>query len=112
MSKKNYSKMYSAEEDQAVVEAPAEAVEDVPVEVAEPVEKPVTKKKPKKVAGVVVNCAKLNVREQMNTNAAVLCVLPASSEVKVIADEVHEEWYHVFTEAGIEGFCMKKYIQL
>lgn len=113
MSKKNYSKMYTAEEEQAAVEAPVETVEDVPVAVEEPVEKQVPKKKkPTTVKGTVVNCAKLNVREQMNTNATVLCVIPASAEVKVFAEENHPEWEHVITEDGVEGFCMKKYIQL
>lgn len=110
-NKKNYSKMYSAEEEQAVAEVPAEAKDDAPI--AAPEEKPtVKKKKPKTVKGTVVNCAKLNVREQMNIGATVLCVLSASSEVKVIADEVHDEWYHVFTEDGVEGFCMKKYVAI
>ena len=34
------------------------------------------------------------------------------SEVKVIAGEVHDDWYHVFTASGVEGFCMKKYIAI
>ena len=107
--KKNYSKRYSAEETEAVVEAPVETVEDEPVTVSE--EKPTPKKKkPKTVVGTVVNCAKLNVREQMNTSAAVLCVIPASAEVTVFVEENHPEWEHVITEDGVEGFCMKKYI--
>lgn len=111
MSKKNYSKMYAAEEEQAVVEAP---VEDMPVPAVEetPVEKPVVKKKPKTVKGAVVNCAKLNVREQMNTAATVLCVIEASDEVKVFAEENHDGWVHVITNDGLEGFCMKQYIAI
>ena len=105
MSNTNYSKMYSTEAEQTT------EVEDI-IPDAEPVENSVTEKKPEKVKGVVVGCAKLNVREQMNTNSTILCTLPASSEVRVIVDEVHDEWYHVFTETGIEGYCMKKYIRL
>lgn len=105
MSKKNYSKMYAAEAEQTT------EVENIIAE-TEPIEEPVTETKPNKVKGIVIGCSKLNVREQMNTNSAILCVLPASSEVRVIVDEVHDEWYHVFTETGIEGYCMKKYIRL
>jgi hypothetical protein len=84
----------------------------IPEETAEVVEQPAVETEPTVVTGIVVNCTKLNVREQMNTGSAVLCVLPASSEVKVIADEVPDEWYHVFTASGIEGFCMKQYISI
>lgn len=97
---KNYSKMYLPDDQSIVTE---EAVEQHTEE---------TKPEATTVTGTVIKCAKLNVREQMNTNSAVLCVLPASAEVTVLEDEKHDEWYHVFTASGIEGFCMKKYIQL
>lgn len=106
MSKKNYSKMYQTEEEQTT-EAEVAVTETETID-----ETPVVEKKPNKAKGVVVGCTKLNVREQMNTNATILCTLPASSEVRVIVDENRDEWYHVFTETGIEGYCMKKYIQL
>lgn len=110
-NKKNYSKMYSTEE-QAVTETPVEVVDEAPVPVETVTEeKPVSKKKPKMAKGTVVNCAKLNVREQMNTGAAVLCVINASAEVKIFADENYAEWEHVITSDGVEGFCMKKYIR-
>lgn len=98
MSKKKTNSVTPASEEEQII--PAE----------ETVDAPAPKKQPKKVKGTVVGCARLNVREQMNLKSAVLCVLPVFSEVKVIADEVHDEWYHVFTKTGIEGFCMKKYI--
>lgn len=95
-------------QEEIVMETPAPEAEPVPV----PEEVPAPKKKLKTVKGVVVGCTMLNVREQMNLKATVLCKLPVSSKVKVIADEVHDEWYHVFTDAGVEGFCMKKYISI
>lgn len=103
--KKNNSVAPVSEEEQAITH---EEIAEAPVVVTE--EAPAPKKQPKKINGTVIGCTKLNVREQMNTKSAVLCVLPVSSEVKVIADEVHDEWYHVFTKTGVEGFCMKKYI--
>lgn len=112
-NKKNYGKMYSAEEplEPVVSEAvvPTE-VEAVPEEV--PVEKPIAKKKPKTLKGEVINCAKLNVREQASIASAVLCVLPVGSEVKVFANAADSEWEHVITNDGVEGFCMKKYIAI
>ena len=101
MSMKNYSKMYAAEEETQPFPVPDTDEEN-----------PVVEEEPMIVTGTVVNCVRLNVREQMNTGATVLCVLPAGAEVEVIADEEHDEWYHVITATGIEGFCMKNYIQL
>ena len=72
----------------------------------------VVENEPRFVTGIVVGCRNLNVREQMNLKAAVLCVLPVSAEVQVYADEYHDKWYHVFTEDGFDGFCMKKYISV
>lgn len=91
----------------------AGSIEEQPVieEVTIPVEEEAVVE-PKLVTGVVIDCRKLNVREQMHTGATILCELPVSSEVQVVADEHHDEWYHVFTASGIEGFCMKKYISI
>lgn len=96
--KKNYSKMYSSVEE--------------PVVVDEPVEQAAVDTTPEAVTGTVVKCAQLNVREQMSTSSAVLCVLPASTKVTVFADEKYDDWYRVCTDDQVLGFCMKKYIQL
>lgn len=108
-NKKNYSKMYTAEEEQAVVETPVEETVETPAETVVE-EKPVTKKKAKPIKGTVANCAKLNVRAHPKTSAAVLCVIEASDEVKVFVNDNYAEWVHVVTGDGVEGFCMKKYI--
>lgn len=103
--RKNYNKMFDSENQQIEPEEVIEPIDEV-------VEQPVVETEPETVTGIVVNCIKLNVREQMNLASAVLCVLPASSEVKVIANEVHDDWCHVFTASGIDGFCMKQYIKI
>lgn len=103
--KKNNNKMYDSEDAQVTPEEVIEPIDEV-------IEQPVVETEPETVTGIVVNCAKLNVREQMNANSAILCVLPVSSEVKVITNEVHDDWCHVFTTSGVDGFCMKKYISI
>ena len=92
------------EEEQVIVQE--EIVAD------ETVVEPVVEEAPKFVYGTVVGCRKLNVREQMHLGATVLCELPVSTEVQVFEDEHHDEWYHVITKTGIDGFCMKKYIKI
>jgi SH3-like domain-containing protein len=63
------------------------------------------------VEGVVVNCARLNVRAEPNTDAAVLCVLDAMSEIEIIVAQSTNEWFKICTATGIEGYCMRDYIE-
>lgn len=61
--------------------------------------------------GVVTDCLKLNVREEPSADAEVLAIIDALSEVKVDMDASTKDFYKV-TAAGVEGFCMRKYIAL
>ena len=64
------------------------------------------------VTGVVVNCAKLNVRANPSTDADVVCVLNAASEIEVNVAESNDEWVKVCTATGIDGYCMRKFIDV
>lgn len=79
--------------------------------VAEVVETPVEEVKVEKI-GVVENCTMLNVRKDPDTEADVVCVLTAQSEVTVNDEESTPDFYKVCTAAGAEGFCMKKFIRI
>ena len=63
-------------------------------------------------AGVVTDCVKLNVRKEASPDAEILATIDFFSEVMVDLDASTDEFYKVFIPAGIEGFCMKKYIAL
>lgn len=65
---------------------------------------------PKTVSGVVVNCAKLNVREEPSANAEVVCVLDVMSEIKIDASKSDNEWFKICTATGVEGYCMRKFV--
>lgn len=65
---------------------------------------------PKDVTGVVVNCAKLNVREEPSIDAEVVCVLDVMSEIKIDAAKSDNEWLKVYTGTGVEGYCMRKFV--
>ena len=56
-----------------------------------------------------VNCAKLNVRVSPSTTALVVCVLDGGSKVSII-DDSDPDFYKVYTETGVYGFCMKQFI--
>lgn len=60
--------------------------------------------------GVVTDCEKLNVRAAADPNADVVAVIPSLTEVVIDADASTSGFYRVCTAAGVEGFCMRKYI--
>lgn len=64
------------------------------------------------VIGTVVDCAKLNVRRAPSMKATVVCTIPSDAEVTIDEGKSTAEWYSVCTAAGVNGFCMKKYIAI
>ena len=78
-------------------------------EVAEPV---VEQPAPKPVVGVVTGCKRLNVREVPYLDGPVACVITESTEVTIDNAESTDDFYKVCTAAGVEGFCMKKFIEV
>lgn len=115
MSNHNYSKYYeknnNVAEDVVEVEETAEAVIENTAPEIELVEETVeTVAVPETVVGTVVNCAKLNVRANPNTTAAVLCVLDAASEIEINVAKSNNEWVNVLTAAGVDGYCMRKFV--
>lgn len=64
------------------------------------------------ISGVVTDCMKLNVRKEPNPDAEVVAIIELLSEVTVDMDASSEAFYKICTAAGIEGYCMKKYIAL
>lgn len=115
MSKKNHNYTdYTKPQLEAPVVEPEVKVE-VPVTeevVEETVVTPETPAEPEPVYGVVSECAKLRVRKEPSTDAAVICELPLATEVLVDEANSTEEFYKVVTGAGVEGYCMKKFIEL
>lgn len=92
-------------EETIVGENAEEVTEEV---VEEPVEETVNQG-PEQVIGLVI-CSKLNVRKLPNPNGQVLCVITEGTEVQIDLDESTVDWYKVCTNAGVSGYCMKKFI--
>lgn len=61
--------------------------------------------------GFVTNCKRLNLRTEPNENAEVRLILQEGEEV-MVAGEANEKFYSVCTAAGVEGYCMKDYIDI
>lgn len=62
------------------------------------------------IVGTVTNCVRLNVRETPIITAKVLSEININSQLIIDETESTEEWFKVYTESGIAGFCMKKFI--
>ena len=89
------------------IEPTAEAVTPVVNLVEETVE---TKPVSELVDGTVVGCAKLNVRSAPSITGDILAVISADSDVKIDVAKSNFEWFHVCTATGIEGYCMRKFV--
>lgn len=100
----NYNKMF---EENEVVETIEEVVEEV-TEITETIEEP----EPVTELGKIVKCDRLRVRKEPNANAPVIKELAKGTEVMIDIEKSTEEFYSVATESGIEGFCMKKFVEL
>lgn len=66
---------------------------------------------PETVEGVVVNCGKLNVREAPSIDADVVYVLDVQSELIIDVAKSTKEWFSICTATGVEGYCMRKFVE-
>lgn len=92
-----------------LVETPVVEVIETP-EVKMVVETVETVTLPKIVNGFVANCTKLNVRVQPAADADVVCVLDNGTEIEINVNNSTDEWFSICTAAGIEGYCMRKFV--
>lgn len=97
----NYTKYSKNSENRGKREMTNPIDEVTPTEVAEEVIPKI---------GVVTDCVKLNVREEADPTADILCEILLGSEVVIDETESTDDFYKVCTETGVEGFCMKRYI--
>lgn len=84
----------------AVTEAPAE----VKMEVTNP--------KPKTAVGVVANCSKLNIRTEASIDSDAVAVLSVNTEVMIDLTKSNKEWLKICTATGIDGYCMRKFVNM
>lgn len=83
---------------------------------AEPVDQPVEEspKKESKV-GIVANCEKLNLRRSPlkdSDGANIITELLPGVAVVIDEDESTSNFYKVITEDGLEGYCMRQFIEV
>ena len=106
-------KNFNNEKPDRGLRATASIVEEAAVE---PVDQPVEEapKKETKV-GIVANCEKLNLRRSPlkdSDGANIITELLSGVAVVIDEDESTPNFYKVITETGLEGYCMKQFIEL
>lgn len=67
---------------------------------------------PKPVIGIVIGCAKLNVRELSTKDSEALGTIDEGSEVEIDKLKSTSDFYKICTATGLEGFCMKNFIAI
>lgn len=111
----NYQKPVATEEveEAAVIqeEVIEEEIAEAPEVAPEVEEAPAIEPAPAKI-GVVADCSRLRVRAAANAEAEILCEIEAGKEVAIDESASTADFYKVCTEAGIDGFCMKKFIKI
>lgn len=106
MEKKDYTKFSNV-----IKPVEAETVSDVkPIVKPEIKPGPVMVEKPK--LGVVTDCVKLNVRKKPHANATIVTTITCETELEIIEAESTKDFYKICTAAGVEGFCMKRFISI
>lgn len=111
-SKKNQNEVEEELEVETVMESePSEDVEIEAVAEVEPVEEikqPVESKTYD--LGVVSGCNKLRVRDEPRFGNNVVCEIDKGTRVMIDRAQSTFDYYKIYTESGIEGFCNKTYI--
>ena len=120
MSHNDYTK-YARENKVETPEPPVEPVETIEPEIVEtPVVEPVIEisEEPEiepvvevaREMGRVFGCSRLNVRKSPKPRAEVVCEINCGVEVEIDEANSTVDFYKIFTASGIEGYCVKTYI--
>lgn len=105
---KDYTK-FSNEKTKVTVEETVVTIESPEVEITDEVE---VETVPETKYGRVANCLRLNVRKKPNPYSEVVTVLERGDEVAITDEESTIEFYKVCTASGVEGFCMRNFIEV
>ena len=64
------------------------------------------------IEGIVTNCTSLNIRKQPSVDSDILCFVRVGTTLMIDESTSTEDWYNVYTAAGMSGFCMKNYVRV
>lgn len=65
----------------------------------------------KPLVGAVKGCSRLNIRSGAGKEFNVIAVVEEGTALMIdYPIDVNSEWFKIYTEAGIEGYCMKQFV--
>lgn len=64
------------------------------------------------IFGVVTDCENLRIRSEAQEGDNVISAITKGTVVEVDYSKSTGDFYHVITESGLSGFCMKKFITI
>ena len=82
------------------------------VETVENIIEEVEETKPEPKIGTVTDCIRLNIRKNPNPNAEIICEVSAATDLMIDEEQSTDIFYKVFTAAGVEGYCMKRFVTI
>lgn len=60
-----------------------------------------------------VTTTRLNIRETPNVEAGnIVAVVAEGTVVMIDGPNVNDEWLKIYTESGVEGYCMSKFVKI
>lgn len=66
----------------------------------------------KPIDGIVSGCNRLNVRKEASLNGEIVCEVTAGTTLMIDQSESTDKWFKVYTETGVEGYCMKNFVTI
>lgn len=60
--------------------------------------------------GIVIECETLRVRKEPSVDGEILTTIHKGSQVVIDLDKSTSDFYKISYVAGVEGYCMKKFI--
>ena len=122
MGNKNYTKYSDNSNNNNVITPETPVTPETPEVITEPevTTEPVTQNDSENnddhsgtnIIAVVTNCTKLNVRKEAKKDAEVVCVINKGTELALDLDTSTEDFYKVSTSNGVEGYCVKDFIEI
>lgn len=61
--------------------------------------------------GVVTGCARLNIRKKASVKSDVVYIVDAKTKLTILESD-NTKWFKVCVKPGVEGYCMKEYVNV
>ena len=67
---------------------------------------------PEPMDGYVTGCSRLNIRKEPSYSGEIVCEVLKGTTLMIDPTKSTDDWFKVYTELGVEGYCMKIYVTI